>query len=90
MLQLEPFTEDLGRPTVRPPLKGRGVEARAHHFPCAFWVSHTHRLARISDSLVRVSRRVGWGAHGPLPEARPCPEGHAGKERAHIPGRAGS
>ena len=30
------------------------------------------RLARMSDSLVRVSRRVGWGARGPVPGARPC------------------
>jgi hypothetical protein len=28
------------------------------------------RLAHMSDSLVRVSRRVGWGAHGPTPGAR--------------------
>lgn len=27
------------------------------------------RLARMSDSLVRVSRRVGWGAHRPVPGA---------------------
>ncbi|KAK1257814.1 hypothetical protein QJS04_geneDACA023583 [Acorus gramineus] len=26
----------------------------------------------MSDSLVRVSRRVGWGARGPMPEARGC------------------
>jgi hypothetical protein len=30
----------------------------------------------MSDSLVRVSRRVGWGAHRPAPGARRC-RGHA-------------
>ncbi|CAL9143975.1 unnamed protein product, partial [Musa hybrid cultivar] len=29
----------------------------------------TRRLARMSDSLVRVSRRVGWGAHWPMPRS---------------------
>lgn len=36
----------------------------------------TRQLARMSDSLVRVSRRVGWGARRPLrrgvPEDTPC------------------
>jgi hypothetical protein len=31
------------------------------------------RLARTSDSSVRVSRRVGWGARRPSPGARGCP-----------------
>ncbi|KAJ8512041.1 hypothetical protein OPV22_002475 [Ensete ventricosum] len=31
----------------------------------------------MSDSLVRVSRRVGWGAHWPMPRSRTCPLGHA-------------
>ena len=38
----------------------------------------TRRLARMSDSLVRVSRRAGWGARRPTPGARWCrgtPEG---------------
>ena len=30
------------------------------------------RLARTSDSLVRVSRRAEWGARGPTPGARRC------------------
>ncbi|CAL9142849.1 unnamed protein product, partial [Musa hybrid cultivar] len=29
----------------------------------------------MSDSLVRVSRRVGWGAHWPMPRSRVCPAG---------------
>ncbi|CAL9118599.1 unnamed protein product, partial [Musa acuminata var. zebrina] len=37
----------------------------------------TRRLARMSDSLVRVSRRVGWGAHWPMPRSRVYPAGHA-------------
>ena len=32
------------------------------HFHCAFGFRTTLRLARMLDSLVRVSRRVGWGA----------------------------
>ena len=39
----------------------------------------------MSDSLVRVSRRVGWGARGPVPRARRCPEGHAVTARAASP-----
>ncbi|CAL9143715.1 unnamed protein product [Musa hybrid cultivar] len=35
----------------------------------------TRRLARMSDSLVRVSRRVGWGAHWPMPRSHVCPRG---------------
>ena len=42
----------------------------------------TRRLARMSDSLVRVSRRVGWGARRPMRPQR----GAAGARRA----RAGS
>ena len=33
------------------------------------------RLARTSDSSVRVSRRVGWGARRPSPGARRAPKG---------------
>ncbi|CAL9118623.1 unnamed protein product [Musa acuminata var. zebrina] len=40
----------------------------------------TRRLARMSDSLVRVSRRVGWGAHWPMPRSR-VPAGHARRWR---------
>ncbi|THU42088.1 hypothetical protein C4D60_Mb00t05630 [Musa balbisiana] len=29
----------------------------------------------MSDSLVRVSRRVGWGAHWPMPRSRVYPAG---------------
>ncbi|CAL9143401.1 unnamed protein product [Musa hybrid cultivar] len=41
------------------------------------------RLARMSDSLVRVSRRVGWGAHWPMPRSHVCPAGHADGAR-HV------
>ncbi|CAL9140312.1 unnamed protein product [Musa hybrid cultivar] len=43
----------------------------------------TRRLARMSDSLVRVSRQVGWGAHWPMPRSRVCPAGHADGAR-HV------
>ncbi|CAL9141228.1 unnamed protein product, partial [Musa hybrid cultivar] len=43
----------------------------------------TRRLARMSDSLVRVSRRVGWGAHWPMPRSHVCPAGHADGAR-HV------
>jgi hypothetical protein len=41
----------------------------------------------MSDSLVRVSRRVGWGARWPVPRARGCPGGHADGAR-RVLGRA--
>ncbi|CAL9142939.1 unnamed protein product, partial [Musa hybrid cultivar] len=44
----------------------------------------TRRLARMSDSLVRVSRRVGWGAHWPMPRSRGVPRG-ARRWRASCP-----
>ncbi|THU54479.1 hypothetical protein C4D60_Mb10t25520 [Musa balbisiana] len=37
----------------------------------------------MSDSLVRVSRQVGWGAHWPMPRSRVYPAGHADGER-HV------
>ncbi|THU42882.1 hypothetical protein C4D60_Mb00t00800 [Musa balbisiana] len=37
----------------------------------------------MSDSLVRVSRRVGWGAHWPMPRSRVYPAGHADGAR-HV------
>lgn len=40
----------------------------------------TRRLARMSDSLVRVSRRVGWGARRPMHPQR----GAAGTRRARA------
>src|SRR5660398_177928 len=49
MLQLEPFTEDQGRPAV---ITRSSASLRLPGFS-------TRRLARMSDSLVRVSRRVG-------------------------------
>ena len=70
MLQLEPFTEDQGRPAV---ITRSSASLRLPGFS-------TRRLARMSDSLVRVSRRVEWGAHRPTPGARSCrstPEAHA-------------
>lgn len=55
------------------------------------------RLARVSDSLVRVSRRVGWGARRPSPGARARPRRGAPPRRRvlcprprrrHLRGRA--
>ncbi|KAG9444582.1 hypothetical protein H6P81_015922 [Aristolochia fimbriata] len=40
----------------------------------------------MSDSLVRVSRRVEWGAHWPTPRARRCREGTSVRERATLLG----
>ena len=45
--RLKPFTEDQGR-----------LAGHALHFHCAHWLA-TKVLAHTSDSLVRVSRRVG-------------------------------
>jgi hypothetical protein len=45
----------------------------------------TRRLARMSDSLVRVSRRVEWGARRPVPGARRRHEGAAWTTRAASP-----
>ena len=70
---------------MRPPPPGGGGGVPARQLPCAFRVSRARRLARMSDSLVRVTRRVGWGARGPLPGARPCPEGHVEAARAGSP-----
>lgn len=57
MLTLEPFTEDHGRSMVHPHEEGShlSVSLRLNGFA-------THRLAHMLDSLVRVSRRVGWKA----------------------------
>lgn len=68
----------------QPPPEG-GPGAPARQLPCAFRVSRARRLARVSDSLVRVSRRVGWGARGPLHAARLRPVGHADEARAASP-----
>ncbi|CAL9112729.1 unnamed protein product, partial [Musa textilis] len=38
----------------------------------------------MSDSLVRVSRRVGWGAHWPMPRSRVYPAGHADGVRRFL------
>ena len=69
---MHPFTEDRG--------SRRSVSLRLPGF-------RARRLARTSDSSVRVSRRVGWGARRPSPGARGCPEGHAETARAAFPGR---
>ena len=84
MLQLEPFTEDQGRPAV---ITRSSASLRLPGFS-------TRRLARMSDSLVRVSRRVGWGARRPMRPQRSA--AGARNERArgqrphrrHNPGRA--
>ncbi|KAG9444700.1 hypothetical protein H6P81_016040 [Aristolochia fimbriata] len=44
------------------------------------------RSAHMSDSLVRVSRRVEWGAHWPTPRARRCHEGSSVRARATLLG----
>ena len=54
MLQLEPFIEDQGQPAVRP------VRASRSSASLRIPGLGTRQLARMSDSLVRVSRRVGW------------------------------
>src|ERR1041385_4691950 len=65
VLELEPFTEDQGRPAVRPVKASRSsASLRIPGFK-------TRRLARMSDSLVRVSSRVGWGARRPLQRSAP-------------------
>ena len=77
MLQLEPFTEDQGRPAV---ITRSSASLRLPGF-------RTRRLARMSDSLVRVSRRVGWGAHRPM-HTRAVPQGHTkGRTRVLRPHR---
>ncbi|CAL9118587.1 unnamed protein product [Musa acuminata var. zebrina] len=43
----------------------------------------TRRLTRMSDSLVRVSRRVGRGAHWSMSRSRVYPAGHTDGER-HV------
>ncbi|KAG9438353.1 hypothetical protein H6P81_021709 [Aristolochia fimbriata] len=63
--------EDLGRSTVQP---ARGSRQSASF--CAFTglvasLTRTH----VVDSLVRVSRRVEWGARWPTPRAPGCHEG---------------
>src|ERR1700732_3148967 len=77
MLTLKPFTEDHGRSMVLPFVTGGSHlsgSLRLNGFAA-------HRLAYMLDSLVRVSRRVGWRAQyasvpsaqvpqGPPPEAR--------------------
>ena len=65
MLSLEPFSEDQGRSAVHP----QGIPPISFLAPYGF---STHRLAHMSDSLVRVSRRAEWGAHGPMPGACRC------------------
>ena len=62
-------TKDQGRPAVQPVKASRSsASLRISGF-------RTRRLARMSDSLVRVSRRVGWGARRPL--QRSIPKGRA-------------
>ena len=69
MLTLKPFTEDHGWSMVLPPpLGGSGshlsVSLRLNGFAA-------HRLAYMLDSLVRVSRRVGWRAqYASVPSAQ--------------------
>lgn len=87
MLQLEPFTEDQGRPAVRPVRASRSsASLRIPGF-------RTRRLARMSDSLVRVSRRVAYDhyasvraeACSSVPTGRIAPSAIRRPERRHIP-----
>ena len=84
MLQLEPFTEDQGRPAV---ITRSSASLRLTGFS-------TRRLARMSDSLVRVSRRVGWGARRPMRPQRSAAGARGERARGlrphrrHNPGRA--
>jgi hypothetical protein len=67
MLLLKPFTEDHGRSRVR----------RKRLPPVSFLAPHgfsTHRLAYMLDSLVRVSRRVGWKPSASVPSAQIPPK----------------
>src|SRR6185436_14316755 len=64
-LQPAPITKDQGRPAVRP------VRASRSSASLRFPGLRTRQLARMSDSLVRVSRRVGWGARRPLQRSAP-------------------
>ncbi|KAG5568978.1 hypothetical protein H5410_064022 [Solanum commersonii] len=58
MLTLEPFSEDQGRSAVHP-------GDPTNRLPYALRVYSPVDFAHMSDSLVRVSRRVEWGAHRP-------------------------
>src|ERR1051325_5862301 len=66
MLTLEPLSEDQGRSAVHP--------SRGSPQSVSFRLTGllARRLAHMSDSLVRVSRRVEWGAHRPASGARRC------------------
>ncbi|KAG9438634.1 hypothetical protein H6P81_021410 [Aristolochia fimbriata] len=65
MLTLEPFSEDLGRSTVQPARGSRQSASFAPFYGFGRPLTRTH----MSDSLVRVSRRVEWGARWPTPRA---------------------
>jgi hypothetical protein len=56
ILQLESFTEDQGQPAVRPVRNSRSLASL-----CMPGL-RTRLLRQLLDSLVRVSRQVGWGA----------------------------
>ncbi|KAF3320320.1 hypothetical protein FCM35_KLT22060 [Carex littledalei] len=75
MLQLEPFTEDRGRPAV---ITRSSASLRLPGFS-------TRRLARMSDSLVRVSRRVGWGARRPTRPQRSAAGARGERARGQWP-----
>ena len=78
-------------------MRPRGFEPTGSHlstprggprFHCAFGFRTTQRLARMLDSLVRVSRRVGWRADrfatDPVP-ARPTPSIPESGRQARLP-----
>ncbi|THU42862.1 hypothetical protein C4D60_Mb00t00540 [Musa balbisiana] len=77
MLQLEPFTEDQGRPAVQPLER---VPAR--QLPCAFRVSAPvdSHACQTPWSVFQDGR---WGAHWPMPRSRVYPAGHADGAR-HV------
>ena len=64
MLQLEPFTEDQGRPAV---ITRSSASLRLSGFS-------TRRLARMSDSLVRVSRRAAYNHYASILDLRRSPQ----------------
>src|ERR1700680_1026008 len=81
MLALKPFTEDHGRSMVLPFVTGGSHlsgSLRLNGFAA-------HRLAYMLDSLVRVSRRVGWRAqYASVPSAQVPPRRPAERIRRAL------
>ncbi|KAG9438837.1 hypothetical protein H6P81_021242 [Aristolochia fimbriata] len=80
MLTLEPFSEDLGGSAVQP------ARDPANQLPCALRVWWPAGFAHMSDSLVRVSRRVEWGTQlARRQSARRCHENASVVVARHPP-----